>query len=67
MTQMRQEKIIGVAQKDESDEDPTKDDIHNWDRSQNFARFKMPDGNTTVILQGKNVLKLNRLLLKIRI
>jgi ATP-dependent Lon protease len=37
------------------------------DRSQNFARFKMPDGNTTVILQGKNVLKLNRLLLKIRI
>jgi ATP-dependent Lon protease len=40
---------------------------YNWDRSQNFARFKMPDGNTTVILQGKNVLKLNRLLLKIRI
>jgi hypothetical protein len=37
---------------------------YNWDRSQNFARFKMPDGNTTVILQGKKVLKLNRLLLK---
>jgi hypothetical protein len=24
----------------------------------NFARFKMPDGNTTVILQGKSVLRL---------
>jgi hypothetical protein len=68
MTQMRQKNHRRCGSKDESDEDPTKTiSIQYWDRSQNFARFKMPDGNTTVILQGKNVLKLNRLLLKIRI
>jgi ATP-dependent Lon protease len=37
-------KIIGVvAQKDES-EIPQRRYPYNWDRSQNFARFKMPDG-----------------------
>jgi hypothetical protein len=67
MTQMRQEKIIGVvAQKMSQMKIPQRRYPYNWDRSQNFARFKMPDGNTTV-MQGKNVLKLNRLLLKIRI
>jgi ATP-dependent Lon protease len=52
MTQMRQENHRRCGSKDESDEDPTKRYPYNWDRSQNFARFKMPDGNT-VILQGK--------------
>jgi ATP-dependent Lon protease len=53
MTQMRQENHRRCGSKDESDEDPTKTISIQWDRSQNFARFKMPDGNTTVILQGK--------------
>jgi ATP-dependent Lon protease len=36
-------KIMRCGSKDESDEDPTKTiSIHH--RSQNFARFKMPDG-----------------------
>jgi ATP-dependent Lon protease len=48
-------KIIGVvAQKDESDEDPTKADIHTVGTVARILRvLKMPDGNTTVILQGK--------------
>jgi ATP-dependent Lon protease len=48
-------KIIGVvAQKDESDEDPTKEDIHTIGTVARILRvLKMPDGNTTVILQGK--------------
>lgn len=48
-------KIIGVvAQKDEQDEDPTKEDIHNIGTVARILRvLKMPDGNTTVILQGK--------------
>jgi ATP-dependent Lon protease len=48
-------KIIGVvAQKDESDEDPTKNDIHTIGTVARILRvLKMPDGNTTVILQGK--------------
>jgi len=48
-------KVIGVvSQKDESVEDPTIDDIY---RTGTVARIlkvlKMPDGNTTVIIQGK--------------
>jgi ATP-dependent Lon protease len=48
-------KIIGVvAQKNEEDEDPTKEDIHNIGTVARILRvLKMPDGNTTVILQGK--------------
>jgi ATP-dependent Lon protease len=48
-------KIIGVvAQKNEEDEDPTKDDIHTIGTVAKILRvLKMPDGNTTVILQGK--------------
>lgn len=48
-------KIIGVvAQKNEEDEDPTKDDIHTIGTVARILRvLKMPDGNTTVILQGK--------------
>ena len=48
-------KIIGVvAQKNEEDEDPTKNDIHHVGTVARILRvLKMPDGNITVILQGK--------------
>lgn len=48
-------KIIGVvAQKNEIDEDPTKNDIHTTGTVARILRvLKMPDGNITVILQGK--------------
>jgi ATP-dependent Lon protease len=48
-------KIIGVvSQKNEGDEDPTKNDIHKIGTVARILRvLKMPDGNITVILQGK--------------
>ncbi|MFV8269354.1 endopeptidase La [Flavobacterium sp. GT2N3] len=48
-------KTIGVvAQVNEEDEDPTKDDIHKIGTVARILRvLKMPDGNVTVILQGK--------------
>ena len=48
-------KIIGVvAQKNEEDEDPTKNDIHKIGTVARILRvLKMPDGDVTVILQGK--------------
>lgn len=48
-------KIIGVvAQKDESVEEPTVSDIHDVGTVAKILRvLKMPDGNTTVIIQGK--------------
>jgi ATP-dependent Lon protease len=48
-------KNIGVvAQENEEDEDPTKDDIHTIGTVARILRvLKMPDGNVTVILQGK--------------
>lgn len=48
-------KIIGVvAQKDENVEEPTAADIHSVGTVARILRvLKMPDGNTTVILQGK--------------
>lgn len=48
-------KIIGVvAQKNEEIEDPTKNDIHQLGTVARILRvLKMPDGNVTVILQGK--------------
>ncbi|MGC4039736.1 MAG: endopeptidase La [Flavobacterium sp.] len=48
-------KIIGVvAQKNEEDEDPTKNDIYQVGTVAQILRvLKMPDGNITVILQGK--------------
>ncbi|MFV5684581.1 endopeptidase La [Flavobacterium sp. GB2R13] len=48
-------KIIGVvAQKNEQDEDPTPEDIHSIGTVARILRvLKMPDGNITVILQGK--------------
>ena len=48
-------KIIGVvAQKNEAIEDPTVNDIHKVGTVAVILRMlKMPDGNTTVIIQGK--------------
>ncbi|HCY82112.1 MAG TPA: endopeptidase La, partial [Xanthomarina gelatinilytica] len=48
-------KVIGVvAQKDEAVEDPTAADIHKTGTVARILRvLKMPDGNTTVIIQGK--------------
>jgi len=48
-------KIIGVvAQINEEEEDPTKNDIHQIGTVARILRvLKMPDGNVTVILQGK--------------
>ena len=48
-------KVIGVvAQKNEEIEDPTKNDIHKIGTVARILRvLKMPDGNVTVILQGK--------------
>ncbi|WP_457611349.1 endopeptidase La [Lutibacter sp.] len=48
-------KIIGVvAQKNEAIEDPTINDIHKIGTVARILRMlKMPDGNTTVIIQGK--------------
>jgi ATP-dependent Lon protease len=49
------DKIIGVvAQRNEEDEDPTNNDIHQVGTVARILRvLKMPDGNVTVILQGK--------------
>ncbi len=49
------DKIIGVvAQRDENVEEPTAADIHNVGTVARILRvLKLPDGNTTVILQGK--------------
>ncbi|WP_395075596.1 endopeptidase La [Flavobacterium sp.] len=48
-------KIIGVvSQINEEDEDPTENDIHKIGTVARILRvLKMPDGNVTVILQGK--------------
>ncbi|KIX21434.1 Lon protease [Flavobacterium sp. 316] len=48
-------KVIGVvAQKDENVEEPTPNDVHHIGTVARIIRvLKMPDGNTTVILQGK--------------
>ena len=48
-------KVIGVvAQIDESVEEPTPNDVHKIGTVARIIRvLKMPDGNTTVILQGK--------------
>ncbi len=51
----RGDKVIGVvSQLDPENEEPTKDDIYTIGTVARIVRmFKMPDGNTTVIIQGK--------------
>ena len=57
----RGNKIIGVvAQHDESVENPGEDDIHRVGTVARILRlFKMPDGNITVIIQGKKRFDIN--------
>ena len=59
-------KLIGVvAQKDESVEDPKLKDIYNIGTVAKIIKvLQMPDGNTTVIIQGKKDLKLKGLFQK---
>ena len=58
------DKIIGVvSQKDENVENPTFSDLNTTGTvAQIMKMLKMPDGNTTVILQGKKRLKLKELI-----
>ena len=51
----KESKVIGVvAQKDEQVEDPSSKDIHETGTVARILKvLKMPDGNTTVIIQGK--------------
>lgn len=55
-------KVIGVAaQKNIADEDPTSNDIHPIGTVARILRvLKMPDGNITVILQGKKRFEINQ-------
>jgi ATP-dependent Lon protease len=57
-------KVIGVvAQKDEDVEDPTRDDIHTIGTVAQILRvLKMPDGNITVILQGKKRFEISKII-----
>ena len=57
------DKIIGVvAQRDEDVEDPTSDDIYKTGVVAQILRvLKMPDGNTTVIIQGKKRFEIDEL------
>ena len=54
-------KVVGVvAQKDESVENPTADDINKVGVVARILRvLKMPDGNVTVIIQGKKRFEIN--------
>ena len=57
-------KVIGVvAQKDESVEDPAANEIHETGTVARILRvLKMPDGNVTVIIQGKKRFKVAEVL-----
>src|SRR6056300_1292518 len=56
-------KVIGVvAQKDENVENPTGEDIYHTGVVARILRvLKMPDGNTTVIIQGKKPFEITQI------
>ena len=56
------DKVIGVvAQKNEEVEEPTAEDLHETGVVAQILRvLKMPDGNTTVIIQGKKRFKIGK-------
>tara|TARA_B110000003_G_scaffold75493_1_gene77063 strand:+ start:3454 stop:5910 length:2457 start_codon:yes stop_codon:yes gene_type:complete len=60
----KEDKIIGVvAQRDEDVEDPSFEDIYKTGVVAQILRvLKMPDGNTTVIIQGKKRFQINELI-----
>lgn len=57
------EKVIGVvSQKEEAKENPTIEDIHTTGTVARILKvLKMPDGNTTVIIQGKKRFEIDEL------
>jgi ATP-dependent Lon protease len=57
-------KVIGVVdQKDEDVEDPKRDDIHSIGTVAQILRvLKMPDGNVTVIIQGKKRFEITKVI-----
>ncbi|XLS27721.1 endopeptidase La [Flavobacteriaceae bacterium M23B6Z8] len=57
------DKVIGVvSQKDESVENPTAEDIHQIGTVARILRvLQMPDGNTTVIIQGKKRFEIDKI------
>lgn len=57
-------KVIGVvAQRDETIEDPKKDDVYPIGTVARILRvLKMPDGNVTVILQGKKRFEIDKVI-----
>lgn len=57
-------KVIGVvSQKDEDEEEPTAEDINTVGTVAQILRvLKMPDGNTTVIIQGKKRFEISEVL-----
>jgi ATP-dependent Lon protease len=57
-------KVIGVvSQKDEAVENPTEKDIYKTGTVARILKvLKMPDGNTTVIIQGKKRFQINELI-----
>ena len=60
----KRDKIIGVvAQRDEDVENPTSDDIYKTGVVAQILRvLKMPDGNTTVIIQGKKRFEIDEII-----
>ncbi len=58
------DKTIGVvSQLDAENEDPGKEDLHKTGTVARIVRmFKMPDGNTTVIIQGKKRFQLEEII-----
>lgn len=60
------EKVIGViSQKDDTIEDPDREHLHDVGTIAKILKvFRMPDGNTTVIIQGKKRFKLLELIEK---
>ena len=59
-------KVVGVvSQKDESVENPSGNDLHSTGTVARILKvLKMPDGNTTVIIQGKKRFKINEIVLE---
>jgi ATP-dependent Lon protease len=64
MTLTKEGKVIGVvAQKDESVEKPSVNDIYKTGTVARILKvLKMPDGNTTVIIQGKKRFQINEII-----
>lgn len=58
------DKVVGVvAQKDAAEENPTAKDLYQLGTVAQILRLlKMPDGNTTVIIQGKKRFEINEIL-----